>query len=160
MADKFDSFDEDARRTLILAQQEAVRLGHNYIGTEHLLLGIVGVTASPVARMLVSEGANLTRLRAVVIANVGRNSPRLGVISLTPRTKQAIEDAVVEAEALHHASIRPEHLMLGIIREGQGVALRVLASLGVESEPLRAAILRALVPPDKPPSSLVGEQSL
>ncbi len=160
MADKFDSFDEDARRTLILAQQEAAQLGHNYIGTEHLLLGIVGVTASPVARTLAHEGASLTRLRAVVVANVGRNSPRLGVISLTPRTKQAIEDAVVEAEALHHAIIRPEHLMLGIIHEGQGVALRVLASLGIEREPLRAAILRALVPPDEPPPSLVDEHPL
>ncbi len=159
MADKFDSFDEDARRALVLAQQEAMRLGHNYIGTEHLLLGIVGMTASPIAHLLASEGVSLTRLRAAVIATVGRNSPRQGVISLTPRTKQSIEDAVAEAEALHHAIIRPEHLLLGIIREGQGVALRVLASFGVESKSLRAAILRGLVPPDEPPLSTVGEQS-
>ncbi len=140
MADKFDRFTKRARRVLSLAQEEAQRLNHNYIGTEHLLLGLIREENSVAVKVLRELGVKPERVKDMVERTVGQGqrtmfSPKL---TLTPRTKRVIELAVDEARRMGHHYIGTEHLLLGLVREGEGVAVNVLRSMGVSLEKVRS----------------------
>src|SRR5256712_360456 len=143
--DRFDKFTERARRVLSLAQEEAQRFQHNYIGTEHLLLGLVREGEGVAAKVLSNLGVELYRVRNSVEFIIGRGDRIvLGEIGLTPRAKKVIELAVDEARRLNHHYIGTEHLLLGLIREGEGIAAGVLESLGVSLEKVRTQTIQVL----------------
>ncbi len=145
MADRFDKFTERARRVLTLAQEEAHRFNHNYIGTEHILLGLVREGDGVAAKVLSNLGVELNKVRSAVEFIIGRGDRTvLGEIGLTPRAKKVIELAVDEARRLGHSYIGTEHLLLGLVREGEGIAAGVLESLGVNIERVRAETSRIL----------------
>ena len=145
MSSRFEKFSERARRVLTLAQEEAQRFNHNYIGTEHILLGLVRETEGVVARVLINLGIDLNKVRAAVEFIIGRGEkPVQGEIGLTPRAKKVIELAVDEARRMNHSYIGTEHLLVGLLREGEGVASGVLESLGVTLEKVRAETTRVL----------------
>jgi len=142
---RFDKFTGRARKVLSLAQEEAQRLQHNYIGTEHLLLGLVREEEGVAAKVLSSLGVELHKVRIAVEAIIGRGDRIvLGEIGLTPRAKKVIELAVDEARRLNHHYIGTEHLLLGLVREGGGIAAGVLQSLGVNLEKVRMETIRVL----------------
>ncbi|MGQ9904398.1 MAG: ATP-dependent Clp protease ATP-binding subunit [Anaerolineae bacterium] len=145
MADKLQRFTQRARRVLILAQEEAERLSHNYIGTEHLLLGLVKEENGVAGRVLRELGARPDRVAEMVerMTGAGRRAPA-GKLDLTPRTKQVVEFAVDEARKLGHSYIGTEHLLLGLIRQGDGVAIDVLRQLGLTPDRIRRETLRAV----------------
>jgi ATP-dependent Clp protease ATP-binding subunit ClpA len=139
-----DHFTERARRVLTLAQEEAQRFNHNYIGTEHILLGLVREGDGIAARVLFNLGVQLPDVRAAVEFIIGRGQTAImGPIGLTPRTKTVLALAVDEASRLHHRHIGTEHLLLGLVREGEGIAAGVLESMGVSLERVRAEVVRA-----------------
>lgn len=143
--DRFDKFTERARRVLTLAQEEAHRFNHNYIGTEHILLGLVREGEGVAAKVLGNLGVELNKVRSAVEFIIGRGDRTvLGEIGLTPRAKKVIELAVDEARRLNHSYIGTEHLLLGLVREGEGIAAGVLESLGVNIERVRAETTRIL----------------
>ncbi len=145
MADRFDKFTERARRVLTLAQEEAQRFNHNYIGTEHLLLGLVREGDGVAAKVLNNLGVELSKVRSAVEFIIGRGEKSIsGDIGLTPRAKKVIELAVEEARRLNHSYIGTEHLLLGLVREGEGIAFGVLESLGVSLERVRTETARIL----------------
>ncbi len=145
MSSRFEKFSERARRVLSLAQEEAQRFNHNYIGTEHILLGLVRETDGVAARVLSSLNVELSKVRSAVEFIIGRGErPSPGDIGLTPRAKKVIELAVDEARRLSHHYIGTEHLLIGIMREGEGVAAGVLESLGVSLDKVRAETTRIL----------------
>ncbi|MEX2372345.1 MAG: Clp protease N-terminal domain-containing protein, partial [Dehalococcoidia bacterium] len=145
MADRFDKFTERARRVLTLAQEEAQRFNHSYIGTEHLLLGLVREGDGVAAKVLGNLGVELNKVRSAVEFIIGRGDRQAsGEIGLTPRAKKVIELAVDEARRLQHSYIGTEHLLLGLVREGEGIAAGVLESLGVNLERVRAETQRIL----------------
>src|SRR5229473_6426538 len=145
MADRFDKFTERARKVLSLAQEEAQRFQHNYIGTEHLLLGLVREGEGVAAKVLSNLGVELNKVRSAVEFIIGRGDRIvLGEIGLTPRAKKVIELAVDEARRLNHHYIGTEHLLLGLVREGEGIAAGVLASLGVNLEKVRTQTIQVL----------------
>src|SRR5437868_3301588 len=145
MADRFDKFTERARRVLTLAQEEAQRFNHNYIGTEHLLLGLVREGDGVAAKVLSNLGVELNKVRSAVEFIIGRGDrATTGEIGLTPRAKRVIELAVDEARRLNHSYIGTEHLLLGLVREGEGIAAGVLESLGVNLERVRGETTRIL----------------
>ena len=138
MASRFEKFTERARRVLSLAQEEAQRFNHNYIGTEHILLGLVRETDGVAARVLSNLGVELQKVRAAVEFIIGRGERTTpGEIGLTPRAKKVIELAVDEARRLNHNHIGTEHLLIGLMREGEGVAAGVLESLGINLDKVR-----------------------
>src|ERR671937_548972 len=138
MSDRFDKFTERAKKVLVLAQEEAQRLNHNYIGTEHLLLGLVREGEGIAAKVLGHLGVELNQVRSAIEHTIGRGDRMVtGDISLTPRAKKVIELAVEEARRLNHSYIGTEHLLLGLVREGEGIAFGVLESLGVSLERVR-----------------------
>ena len=141
----FDRFTERARKVLTLAQEEAQRFNHNYIGTEHLLLGLVREGEGVAAKVLSNLGIELTKVRSAVEFIIGRGERSvMGEIGLTPRAKKVIELAVDEARRLGHHYIGTEHLLLGLIREGEGIAAGVLESLGVNLEKVRSEVIKVL----------------
>ncbi|MDT7943198.1 MAG: ATP-dependent Clp protease ATP-binding subunit [Dehalococcoidia bacterium] len=145
MADRFEKFTERARRVLTLAQEEALRFNHNYIGTEHILLGLVREGEGVAAKVLANLGVDLAKVRSAVEFIIGRGDKAVtGEIGLTPRAKKVIELAVDEARRLGHQYIGTEHLLLGLVREGEGIAAGVLESLGVSLEKVRAEVTRVL----------------
>ena len=145
MASRFEKFSERARRVLSLAQEEAQRFNHNYIGTEHILLGLVRETDGVAARVLSSLNVELSKVRSAVEFIIGRGErPSPGDIGLTPRAKKVIELAVDEARRLSHHYIGTEHLLIGIMREGEGVAAGVLESLGISLDKVRTETTRIL----------------
>jgi ATP-dependent Clp protease ATP-binding subunit ClpC len=145
MADKFDKFTERARKVLTLAQEEAQRFNHNYIGTEHLLLGLVREGDGVAARVLSNLGVQLPKVRSAVEFIIGRGEGLVvGEIGLTPRAKKVIELAVDEARRLNHHYIGTEHLLLGLVREGEGIAAGVLESLGVSLEKVRTQVMQVV----------------
>ena len=156
MAERFDKFTERARRVLTLAQEEAQRFNHNYIGTEHLLLGLVREGDGVAAKVLANLGIELNKVRSAVEFIIGRGErSTMGEIGLTPRAKKVIELAVDEARRLNHHYIGTEHLLLGLVREGEGIAAGVLESLGVNLERVRAETTRILsqtTPPGAQPA--------
>jgi ATP-dependent Clp protease ATP-binding subunit ClpC len=138
MPSRFEKFSERARRVLSLAQEEAQRFNHNYIGTEHILLGLVRETEGVAARVLSNLNVEHVKVRSAVEFIIGRGErPTPGEIGLTPRAKKVIELAVDEARRLNHHYIGTEHLFIGLMREGEGVAAGVLESLGVSLEKVR-----------------------
>ncbi|MHB8993430.1 MAG: ATP-dependent Clp protease ATP-binding subunit, partial [Chloroflexota bacterium] len=145
MSDRFDKFTERARKVLTLAQEEAQRFNHNYIGTEHLLLGLVREGDGVAAKVLGNLGVELNKVRSAVEFIIGRGDRTVtGDIGLTPRAKKVIELAVDEARRLNHHYIGTEHLLLGLVREGEGIAAGVLESLGVSLDKVRNQIIHVL----------------
>jgi ATP-dependent Clp protease ATP-binding subunit ClpC len=145
MASRFEKFSERARRVLTLAQEEARQFNHSYIGTEHLLLGLVREDEGVAAKVLVNLGADLTKIRSAVEFTMGRGEkPSGGEIGLTPRAKRVIELAIDEARHLGHSYIGTEHLLLGLLREGGGVAVSILDSFGINVEQVRSEVIRVL----------------
>jgi ATP-dependent Clp protease ATP-binding subunit ClpC len=145
MASRFEKFSERARRVLTLAQEEAQHLNHSYIGTEHILLGLLREEEGVAAKVLISLGANLGKVRSGVEFIIGRgDKPNTGEIGLTPRAKRVIELAIDEARHLGHTYIGTEHLLLGLLHEGGGVAAGVLDSFGINLEQVRTEVTRML----------------
>ena len=145
MASRFEKFSERARRVLSLAQEEAQRFNHTYIGTEHILLGLVRETDGVAAKVLSNLGVELNKVRSAVEFIIGRGErTTTGEIGLTPRAKKVIELAVDEARRLQHNYIGTEHLLIGLMREGEGVPAGVLESLGVTLDKIRAETSRIL----------------
>jgi ATP-dependent Clp protease ATP-binding subunit ClpC len=143
--DGFDKFTDRARRVLTLAQDEAQRFNHNYIGTEHLLLGLVREGEGVAARVLENMNVELPKVRTAVEFIIGRGDrPVVGEVELTPRAKRVIELAIDEARRLGHNYIGTEHLLLGLVREGEGIAAGVLESLGVSLDQVRHEVIRVL----------------
>src|SRR5437588_582594 len=145
MPDRFDKFTERARKVLQLAQEEAQRFNHNYIGTEHLLLGLVREGEGVAAKVLANLGVDLNKVRSAVEFIIGRGERTVtGDIGLTPRAKKVIELSVEEARRLNHNYIGTEHLLLGLVREGEGIAAGVLESLGVSLDKVRQQVIYVL----------------
>src|SRR5947209_9376813 len=147
----FDRFTERARKVMQLAQEEAQRLHHNYIGTEHLLLGLLREGEGVAGNVLTHMGVDLERTRQAVEGIVSRGDHLVsGEIGLTPRAKKVVELAVDEAQRLHHLYIGTEHLLLGLLREGEGVGAGVLARFGLSLQEVRANMLQVLHEKGKP----------
>jgi len=137
----FERFTDRARNAVELAQEEARRLDHNHIGTEHLLLGLLGVSEGVATEVLATHGVALDAARVEVerIVSRGPSTPR-GHIPFTPRAKKVLELGLREAKQLHHNYIGTEHILLGLLREGQGVAAEVLAARGVDLSDVRQEV--------------------
>ncbi len=141
----FERFTEKAIKVIMLAQEEARRLGHNFVGTEQVLLGLIGEGTGVAAKTLKSMGVNLKDARAEVEKIIGRGSGFVAVeIPFTPRAKRVLELSWDEARQLGHNYIGTEHLLLGLIREGEGVAARVLENLGVDLNKVRSNVVKML----------------
>ena len=146
MTDKLDRFTKKARHVLTLAQEEAQRLHHGYIGTEHLLLGLIGEKNGMASKVLKGLGVKPKRVQQIVerISGPSRQAS-FGKVYLTPRTKQVIELAFDEARRLGHHYIGTEHLLLGLVRQGDGVAVDVLKRLGVSLDRVRTETTRGMM---------------
>jgi ATP-dependent Clp protease ATP-binding subunit ClpA len=139
----FDRFNDRAKRVLALAQDEAIRFNHNYIGVEHLLLGLTREGEGVAARALNSLGVELSKARTAVEFIIGRGDSTIAPsqITLSPHTKRVIELAIDEGRRLGHSWVGTEHLLLGIVREGQSAGAGVLQSLGVPPEKVREQVI-------------------
>ena len=161
--DRFDKFTDRARKVLTLAQDEAQRFNHNYIGTEHLLLGLVREGEGVAARVLENMNVELPKVRTAVEFIIGRGDrPVVGEVGLTPRAKRVIELAIDEARRLGHNYIGTEHLLLGLVREGEGIAAGVLESLGVNLDKVRheaVSYTHLTLPTTSPRSSTTSRRS-
>ncbi len=145
MASRFEKFSERARRVLTSAQEEAQHLNHNYIGTEHILLGLIREEEGVAAKVLNNLGVSLSKVRSAVEYIIGRGEKSsTGEIGLTPRAKRVIELAIDEARRLGHNYIGTEHLLLGLLHEGEGIAAGVLESFNLNLEQTRAETTRIL----------------
>ena len=143
--DRFDTFTQRARTVLALAQEEAQRLSHPSMGTEHLLLGLVREGEGVAVHVLKSLGVELEQVRQAVEARIGHGDHVVrGEIGLTPRAKRVLELAVEEARHLDHHYIGTEHLLLGMLREGEDFSARVLQSFGLSAQQVRAKTLELL----------------
>jgi ATP-dependent Clp protease ATP-binding subunit ClpC len=141
----FERFTEKAIKVIMLAQEEARRLGHNFVGTEQILLGLIGEGTGTAAKVLKSMGINLKDARIEVEKIIGRGSGFVAVeIPFTPRAKRVLELSLEEARQLGHNYIGTEHLLLGLIREGEGVAARVLENLALDLTKIRTQVIRLL----------------
>jgi len=141
----FERFTEKAIKVIMLAQEEARRLGHNFVGTEQVLLGLIGEGTGIGPKVLKSMGVNLKDARQEVEKIIGRGSGFVAVeIPFTPRAKRILELSLEEARQLGHSYIGTEHLLLGLIREGEGVGIRVLKNLDVNLSKLRSQLVRSL----------------
>lgn len=141
----FERFTEKAIKVIMLAQEEARRLGHNFVGTEQVLLGLIGEGTGVAAKTLKTMGVTLKDARAEVEKIIGRGSGFVAVeIPFTPRAKRVLELSWDEARQLGHNYIGTEHLLLGLIREGEGVAARVLENLGVDLNKIRSNVIKML----------------
>lgn len=141
----FGRFTERAQQVLVLAQEEAKRLNHNFIGTEHILLGLVREGSGIAARSLQNLNVELTRVRSEVEKIIGKGDKAQGQgISYTPRAKKVIELAIEEGQNLGHNYVGTEHLLLGLLREGEGIAAQVLTNLGVDLKKARREVIQLL----------------
>ncbi|EJW18329.1 negative regulator of genetic competence ClpC/MecB [Paenibacillus alvei DSM 29] len=140
----FGRFTERAQKVLALAQEEAVRLGHNNIGTEHILLGLIREGEGIAAKALVALGLGLEKIQDEVETLIGRGQEQPLNIAYTPRAKKVIELSMDEARKLGHTYVGTEHILLGLIREGEGVAARVLNNLGISLNKARQQVLQLL----------------
>jgi len=152
-AGPFDRFDESGKRVLSRAQDEAIRQNHNYIGTEHLLAGMLRDGDTLAARALQSLGIDLAKLRTALEFIIGRGDHTVSPseITLSPRTKKVIELAIDEARRMRHTHVGAEHILLGLVREGEGIASGIIESLGVSMPILRAKVLELLATSGAPP---------
>jgi hypothetical protein len=148
----FERFTDRARRVVVLAQEEARLLNHNYIGTEHILLGLVHEEQGVAARALTELGISLEAVRAEVRKIVGQGQrPPGGHIPFTPRAKKVLESSLRESLGLGHNYIGTEHILLGLLREGEGVAAQVLVKLGAGLERTRQVVVQLLAGYARPP---------
>ena len=148
----FERFSDKSRRVLALAQEEAGLLAHNFLGTEHILLGLLRESEGTAAKALASLGVSLEAVREKVATTIGPVSgPVGGAPPFTPRSKKVLELALREALQLGHNEIGTEHLLLGLIREGEGVAVQVLIQLGADRSRVREEVMRRLplIPPER-----------
>ncbi|AZR74685.1 ATP-dependent Clp protease ATP-binding subunit ClpC [Anoxybacter fermentans] len=146
----FGRFTERAKRVMLLAEEEAKRLNHGYVGTEHLLLGLIREGQGVAARALAEVGINFDQVRAEVEKIIGRGDyPVEGKLGFTPRSKKVLNLSLDEARQLGHNYIGTEHLLLGLIREGEGVAARVLKELGADLNSVRNTVIKLLGGPQK-----------
>ena len=144
----FERFTERARQVVVLAQEEARSLAHNYIGTEHILLGLLREEEGVAAHALSTLGVTLEDVRTRVTRIVGSGEEvTSGQIPFTPRAKKVLELALREALSLAHNYIETEHVLLGLMRENEGVAARVLLDCGVDAETVRSTVLEQLSDP-------------
>jgi ATP-dependent Clp protease ATP-binding subunit ClpA len=141
----FERFTDRARRVVVLAQEEARMLNHNYIGTEHILLGLIHEGEGVAAKALQALGISLKTVRHEIESIIGQGEgPPSGHIPFTPRAKKVLEFSLREALQLGHHYIGTEHILLGLIREGQGVAAQVLEKLGADLSRVRREVLQLL----------------
>jgi ATP-dependent Clp protease ATP-binding subunit ClpA len=149
----FERFNEDAKKSLTLAQEEAERSRHSYIGTEHLLLGLLGVESGTAYRVLTDLGVDITTVRGVIKSVLGRNE-RILIQSIIPtsRVKKVIELSFEEARRMGDNEVDTAHMLLGLIIEGEGIAAHVLTDLGATLEKVRPAIehARSTSTPERP----------
>src|SRR5271157_4044389 len=143
-----NDFTPRAQQVLALARTEAERLNHNYVGTEHLLLGLIKLGQGVAVNVLLKMGLDLDRVRGELEKHIGSRpeTNMIGNIPYTPRVKKVLALAGKEAKALNHSYVGTEHILLGLLREGEGVAARVLKSLDIDIERTRNEILRELDP--------------
>jgi ATP-dependent Clp protease ATP-binding subunit ClpC len=138
----FERFTDRARRVVVLAQEEARMLDHGYIGTEHLLLGLVHEGEGVAAKALEAMGISLEAVREQVETIIGRGEhPESGHIPFTPRAKRVLELSLRESSQLGHSYIGTEHILLGLVREGDGVAAQVLVKLGADLNRVRQQVI-------------------
>jgi ATP-dependent Clp protease ATP-binding subunit ClpC len=158
----FERFTDRARRVVVLAQEEARMLDHSYIGTEHILLGLIHEGRGVAARALEALGVSLDQVRGEVEEIIGRgDSPQSGQIPFTPRAKKVLELSLREALQLGHSYIGTEHVLLGLIAEGEGVGAQVLVRQGATSERVRrevAALIEAPQPAEPPVPASAHEE--
>jgi ATP-dependent Clp protease ATP-binding subunit ClpA len=148
----FERFSDRARRVVVLAQEEARMLNHDYLGTEHILLGLIHEGEGVAASALESIGISLRTVRSQVEEIVGQGkAPQTGHIPFTPRAKKVLELSLREALQLGHSYIGTEHILLGLIREGEGVAAQVLQKLGADLERVRHQVIGLLGESGEPP---------
>ena len=141
----FERFTDRARRVIVLAQEEARALKHNYIGTEHLLLGLIREGEGVAAKALAAKGVELDAARSQIEEMIGKGSASpTGHIPFTPHARQVVELSLREALQLGHSYIGTEHLLLGLIREGEGVGTQVLIKMGVDVSDLRSSVINAI----------------
>jgi ATP-dependent Clp protease ATP-binding subunit ClpC len=148
----FERFTERARQVVVLAQDEARALGHNYIGTEHILLGLLREEEGLAARVLESLDVTVEEVRAQVAQIIGPGDEPIvaGQIPFTPRAKKVLELSLREALSLKHNYIGTEHILLGLVRENEGVAARILLDFDADAEKIRKEIMRTLSGPGGP----------
>lgn len=160
----FERFTERARQVVVLTQEEARGLRHNYIGTEHLLLGLLREEEGIAARVLDALGVDVVRTRVQVVRIVPRGDEVVsGQIPFTPRAKKCLELALREALSLGHNYIGTEHILLGLVREGEGVAARILLDLDADAEKVRTGVIRLLgasLPRLVPPAPRAAEERI
>src|ERR1700720_1046988 len=148
----FERFTERARQVVVLAQEEARTLKHNYIGTEHILLGLLRAEEGLAARVLESLDITVERVRAQVVRIVGSGEEvTTGPIPFPPRAQKPLERALREARSLAHNYIGTEHILLGLVRENEGVAARILLDFDADAEKIRNEIIRMLSGPGRRP---------
>jgi ATP-dependent Clp protease ATP-binding subunit ClpC len=142
----FSRFDEDARGVVVRSRQEAAELGHAFIGTEHLLLGVLGGPRDAAARVLVTLGVERAKVREAIVQAVGRGDAARSDerLQFTARAKKVLELSLREAAALGHDYIGPEHILLGLVRDSSGLAARIMRDLGADPVRVRAEIERAI----------------
>jgi len=140
----FGRFTERAQKAILLAQEEAQRLKHNYVGTEHILLGLISEGEGIAAKSLEGEGINIELARTQVINAVGQGNYETEILGFTPRTKRVFELSFLEARKLEHNYIGTEHILLGLLEEGEGVAIVILRSFGIDIEKLKISIIEML----------------
>ncbi|HEX2117820.1 MAG TPA: Clp protease N-terminal domain-containing protein, partial [Acidimicrobiales bacterium] len=141
----FERFTDRARRVVVLAQEEARLLGHNWIGTEHILLGLISERDGVAAKVLQELGISLEVVRAKVELIIGEGDKRPGShIPFTPRAKKVLELSLREALQLGHNYIGTEHILMGLIREGEGVGAQVLVNLGADLSAVRQGVIQQL----------------
>ena len=153
----FERFTERARQVVVFAQDEARALKHNYIGTEHLLLGLLREEEGLAARVLWSFDVAIEEVRAQVARLIGQGDEiTTGQIPFTPRAKKVLDLSLRDAMSLGHNYIGTEHLLLGLVREGQGVAMRVLLDFDADAEAIRNEVIRMLAGPGRRPTPRAG----
>jgi ATP-dependent Clp protease ATP-binding subunit ClpC len=155
----FGRFTERAQKVLVLAQDEAKRFNHSFVGTEHILLGLVREGEGIAAKVLLSLGVELDSIRSEVEKLIGKGDQRpvnQGV-NYTPRAKKVIELAIEEGQNLGHNYVGTEHLLLGLIREGEGIAAQVLVNLGADLQRARKSVLDLLGSSDEPLPAETGK---
>jgi ATP-dependent Clp protease ATP-binding subunit ClpC len=141
----FERFTERARQVVVLAQDEARALGHNHIGTEHLLLGLIREEQGLAVRVLSDLGVTLNEMRVEVERITGRGEAvETGQIPFTPRAKKVLELSLRESLSLGHNYIGTEHLLLGLVRDREGVAAQILAARGLDADRVRDAVIERL----------------
>jgi len=144
----FGNFTPRAQRVVKLAQKEADTFNHPYVGTEHLLLGLIALGEGVAVNVLERMGVSLEKVRQEVERAVGQGpeTKTVGNIPFTPRSKKVLQLAMAEAQALNHTYVGTEHILLGLLHEGEGVAAQVLRNLGVDLDGARVEVMRELDP--------------